>query len=130
MKTTQAICAKEIRKEIKQAFPKTKFSVKSDSGSMTSSVDVFWTDGPTEEMVNDIIKKYSYEHNYDKTLPQARFIFANRRMSEETESRIIKEHNEKFCEEGQIKAMHDWNESAKCWNNQVVYRIFNKLVVN
>lgn len=46
--------AKNIRKELKAAWPKLKFSVKSDYNSLSVS----WTDGPTRKQVEDIVEKY------------------------------------------------------------------------
>jgi uncharacterized FlaG/YvyC family protein len=46
--------AKNIRKELKAAWPKVKFSVKSDY----DSVGVTWTDGPTKHQVEQIVSKY------------------------------------------------------------------------
>lgn len=46
--------AKKIRVALKAAFPHVKFSVRSDSYSMGSSVNVKWTDGPTEGQVEKI----------------------------------------------------------------------------
>lgn len=48
------LVAKNIRVELKKSFPGVKFSVKSDY----SSVNIRWTDGPTEEKVNEIAGKY------------------------------------------------------------------------
>ncbi len=50
---------KNIRIELKRAFPKVKFSVTSRTFSMGNSIDVEWTDGPTSKQVDAIIDKYS-----------------------------------------------------------------------
>jgi hypothetical protein len=50
--------AKNIRIELKAAFPSVKFSVKSERFSGGDSIDVRWIDGPTEEQVETIIDKY------------------------------------------------------------------------
>ena len=47
-----------IRKALKQSFPGVKFSVRSDRYSMGSSVNVSWTDGPTNKQVNDVLDAY------------------------------------------------------------------------
>jgi len=44
--TTQS--AKEIRKVLKAEYPNTKFSVRVKRFSMGSSVEITWTDGPSE----------------------------------------------------------------------------------
>jgi hypothetical protein len=53
-----ALGAKNLRIELKRAFPSVKFSVKSDSYSGGSSIDVGWTDGPLTEDVKTISDKY------------------------------------------------------------------------
>src|SRR3990167_3139449 len=50
--------AKMIRQELKQAFPDTKFSVRSSKYSGGCSIDVYWTDGPTGDAVSAISSKY------------------------------------------------------------------------
>lgn len=56
--TPAALTARVIRGELKKLFPSVKFSVRSSNFSMGDAVDVSWTDGPSSEMVNRIIKKY------------------------------------------------------------------------
>lgn len=51
--------AKNIRIELKAAFPGVKFSVKSRRFSGGDAIDVRWTDGPNTEQVDAIIDKYS-----------------------------------------------------------------------
>ena len=50
--------AKIIRGELKQTFPKCKFSVRSERYSMGSHVYVKWTDGPTVTEVEAITDQY------------------------------------------------------------------------
>jgi len=50
--------AKLVRKALKREFPGFKFSVRSDSYSMGASIDVSWTDGPTEAQVDEIVSDY------------------------------------------------------------------------
>lgn len=47
-----------IRADLKKAFPGVKFSVRSKTYSGGSSVAVSWTDGPTDDAVNDVIGRY------------------------------------------------------------------------
>lgn len=58
-----------IKKELKAVFPETKFRVRGDY----NSIDINWTDGPTEEMVRKI--------DLHKTFG-VRFFFYNRAYSE------------------------------------------------
>jgi hypothetical protein len=50
--------ASKIRKELKVAFPGTKFSVRASEYSMGSSVNVSWTDLPTTKEVESITNKF------------------------------------------------------------------------
>ena len=45
-----------VRAALKKAFPKVKFSVRSDY----SAIDVFWTDGPRCREVSEIIGQFSF----------------------------------------------------------------------
>lgn len=51
--------AKNIRIELKLAFPGVKFSVKTSRFSGGNSIDVFWTDGPTSPQVDAIVNRYA-----------------------------------------------------------------------
>lgn len=55
---TCAETAKLVRKALKEAFPKVKFSVRSDVYSGGASIDVSWTDGPIQKTVENSIKKF------------------------------------------------------------------------
>lgn len=50
--------AKQIREELKKAFPGIKFSVRSNVYSMGSSINVRWVDGPVESAVREVIQKF------------------------------------------------------------------------
>jgi hypothetical protein len=49
--------AEFVRADLKAAFPGTKFSVRLDRYSMGASVDVKWTDGPTEADVRGVVER-------------------------------------------------------------------------
>ena len=51
-------CAKIIRAILKQAFPRTSFSVKLDRYSMGHCIDVRWTDGPATKQVQPILDRF------------------------------------------------------------------------
>ena len=55
---TVADTAKHMRKALRAAFPGVKFSVRSRSYSGGSSIDVFWTDGPSGEAVEQVTGQY------------------------------------------------------------------------
>ena len=89
------LATKNIRIELKEAFPKTKFSIKSTCFSGGDDINVSWVDGPTTEQVNNIIMKYQegnfdgmidlYEYNKDRSFTDtyggAKYIFSNRRYT-------------------------------------------------
>ena len=50
--------AKNIRKELKAAFPNTKFQVRSSRFAGGNSIDISWDRGPTDKAVTAITKKY------------------------------------------------------------------------
>ena len=51
--------AKLVRKALKAKFPGHKFSVRSESYSMGSSINVFWTDGPTQDEVSQVTSPFA-----------------------------------------------------------------------
>lgn len=73
------LAAKNIRTELKRAFPGTKFSVTSDGFSGGDSVDVRWSMGPTAKEVEAITGKYQegsfngmediYEYDRENVIP-------------------------------------------------------------
>jgi hypothetical protein len=92
--TTAARAAKAIRMELKAKFSGIKFSVTSENYSMGDSVRIRWTDGTRSMDVDAIVMKYQYgdfdgmRDLYENTnviegLPQVKFVFTNREISEE-----------------------------------------------
>jgi hypothetical protein len=62
MSTTYLSCAetaKLVRAALKKAFPGVKFSVKSHTYSGGASIDVGWTDGPTQKAVEEVTNAYA-----------------------------------------------------------------------
>jgi len=55
---TLAETAQMVREALSVAFPKTKFSVRSESYSMGCSIQVHWTDGPTQQQVKPILDAF------------------------------------------------------------------------
>ena len=89
-----ALCAKEIRKILKKAFPMVKFSVRSTSYSMGDNVTVDWKDGVSSTAVKELISHFEYGsfdgmtdcYNYDnniESIPQTKFLMINRNFSDE-----------------------------------------------
>ena len=86
-----ATAAKNIRTELKKAFPTIKFSVRTERFAGGDSIDVSWTDGATYRKIKDIIGKYQYgefngiegiyEHNnnlFNDIFGAVTYVFANR----------------------------------------------------
>lgn len=57
-RSSPAIGAQNVKKELCKAFPGVKFRVSSSIYSGGSSIDISWTDGPTTDMVKAISDKY------------------------------------------------------------------------
>jgi uncharacterized protein YfcZ (UPF0381/DUF406 family) len=131
----QVGAAKAIRIELKAAFPSIKFRVTSESYSMGDNVNISWTDGPTLESVEKITKKYQYGHfdgmediyedsNVRKDIPQSKFVFVNRNMSEATEA-VLKEKLAKYwgVDMNDARAV----ESRTCREaHELIHREFHK----
>lgn len=94
------IVGKNIRAELKKHFPKTKFSVRKQ---YYSSYYVSWTDGPTVDEVDSIVKKYKTsrfdcysDYSYNESLPfnmvygGADYVFTERHYSNEIIALAIK----------------------------------------
>lgn len=52
------VAAKNIRAELRERFPQTKFGVKSKRFSGGDSITVTWTDGPTTDAVRAVVDRY------------------------------------------------------------------------
>lgn len=77
--------AKKIRKMLKERFPKTKFSVRSEKYSGGSSINVFWIDGPHVGEVEEITDPMELVHRdgYGEILSGGNhFVFCRRAYSE------------------------------------------------
>jgi hypothetical protein len=108
--------AKNMRIELKDAFPGVKFSVRSDRYSGGDSIDVNWTDGPTTEQVEEISKKYQAGtfdgmtdcYNYESdawtdAFGDAKYVFANRSYSDKALESAIRTVKVKYA--GNLAAM-------------------------
>ena len=93
--STHADAAKMIRQELKKAFPVIKFSVSSKTYAGGNSITTKWIDGPTSKEIHKIIDKYQYGYfdgmidcyemsNCRDDIPQVKFVFADREVSEKT----------------------------------------------
>lgn len=99
-----ATAAKNIRIELKRAFPSVKFSVRSKSYSMGNNINIDWTDGPTTKQVEEIANQYdagsfdgmtdSYNYRKDRAFidafGSAKYIFCNRHHSDKAVAAAIR----------------------------------------
>lgn len=97
------IAAKNIRTELKRAFPGIKFSVRSSSYSGGNSIDVSWTDGPTAQQVESITNKYEggsfdgmtdcYDYKrspWTEVFGDSKYIHCSREYSDATVAAVIR----------------------------------------
>ncbi|AGO57692.1 hypothetical protein SOD_p00180 (plasmid) [Serratia plymuthica 4Rx13] len=98
-----------IRKELKAAFPKVKFSVRK---SDYDCVSIKWTDGPTEKQVRDITDKYKYgrfdamqdmyvdnSSPFNEVFGGTKYVMPQREISDELIKKAIDEALKKFGSE-------------------------------
>jgi len=126
MRTEAAICANLIKKELKKAFPNTIFKVKSDNFAGGDSVHISYSDGPGEEKVNEIVKKYQsgsfdgmtdmyeYTNSRDDVL-QAKYVSVSRSFSDEKSKELML----KICEEFGIEQQDDLSKSFTFRDNYI-----------
>lgn len=103
----QAAAAQQIRAILKDKYPNVRFTVRSSSFSMGDNINVGWTDGPTREKVDSLICQYQYGHFngmddlYENTnsrddIPQTKYLFCNRSMSNEVYRELVAFVNDKW----------------------------------
>lgn len=103
------IAAKNIRIELKKAFPKVKFSVRSESFSGGNAIRVSWVDGPTAAQVEEITSKYRagrfdgmtdcYDYEFSfwcEAFGDAKYISSSRTVSDELVERALCELKNKY----------------------------------
>jgi len=125
--TGAAQAAAAIREELKTKFKGVKFSVTSENFSMGNSVNITWTDGPTEDEVQEITGKYQYGHfngmediyeysNRREDIPQAKYVSEHRKQSEETRAAIDAAALELWPGEDWEQKRHREQESRAIFN--------------
>jgi len=130
-RSAHAMAASEIRRELKKAYPTIKFSVTSECFSMGNSVRIHWTDGPTADQIDSIVKKYQYG-NFDGMqdlyeynncidgIPQVKYVQTSRTISD-TIKMDVKDKIEKLygIDMSDERAVMD---KFGCWPDQLVWR--------
>lgn len=107
--SARIVATKNIREELKRAFPLVKFSVTSDRFSGGDSIDVRWIDGPTSSQVSEIIDKYSAGHfdgmtdsyrssnsPFTALFGDAKYVHASRDMSFAFLATVTDQYNREF----------------------------------
>ena len=90
--SSQAKAAAMIRKHLRQQYPHTKFSVRSNSFAGGDSVDIAWTDGPTTDEVEQFTNQFQYGSfdgmrdiyeltNTREDIPQSKYVHCQRSQS-------------------------------------------------
>lgn len=108
-KTESATAAYRIKEELKEKFPDTKFTTRSKVYSGGDSVDIEWTNGPTTEQVEKYTSKYQEGHfdgmidlyeysNTNKDIPQAKYVFTRREVTDEWKIKAAQAAHELYGE--------------------------------
>lgn len=136
--STQAKAARQIKKELKQAFPGVKFSVTSDSFAGGDAVRIKYEDGPTTDQVKEIAGKYQYGHfdgmtdmyEYSNNLddiPQVKYVQWERRPSDDVRDEL----RAQICTEfGIDEDVNDWeflDQLGGVTLSQKMHRVFRTL---
>ncbi|CRY69126.1 LPD29 domain-containing protein [Yersinia pekkanenii] len=119
------LATSNIRKELKAAYPNAKFSVRKRN---YNCVYVNWTDGPTQNEVKTIIKKYEggrfngmkdiYESNstpFNEVYGSVEYLFSNREYSDILTEKAIKQFNEKNENRFNIEINLDKYKAGELW---------------
>ena len=123
------VAAKNVRIELKRAFPGVKFSVTTSKFSMGNSINIDWTDGPTSNQVTAITDKYTsgdfdgmndlytYKHSeFTSTYGSAKYISFSRHYSPAFIDACVSQVVSMFG--GQAITAADYlNGGARFWNN-------------
>lgn len=140
--STHAAASKAIKAELKKSFPLTKFSVRSDSYAGGNSVHIEWQNGPTSDMVNQIVSKYQYGHfngmediyehtNRRNDLPQVKYVQVRREVCENTQEQVFKWLQATHAHFDEVASIDETNDNLKkhwsVWTaRDYIYRVLVK----
>ena len=131
MSSTPALAAKEIKKLLSKKFPLIKFTVKSQSYTGGSAVNVSYVDGVPTGEVWALISQFKYGH-YDgmnetyeyssvrKDIPQVKYLIVQRSLSELSKQVLIKDIMAKY-------GLTEWNDdickkTLDMWTDQAIWK--------
>lgn len=120
--------AKNIRIELKRAFPTVKFAVKTWRFSMGNSISVHWTDGPTSDQVEEIANRYesgSFDgqtdcYNYENSawkdaFGEGKYVSATRHYSDNMVAGAIRRTVAKLGGMPIVPSVEDYRQ-GRTWN--------------
>lgn len=142
--------AKNIRIELKRAFPLIKFSVKTSQYSMGNSVRIGWEDGPSTEQVDAITEKYQggsfdgmtdcydYSKNtWNEVFGSAKYVQTSRNYSNEFAARTIAEIGVQW-HDGELPTGEDYKQGrlfhvcpdrhSETWQHLIYRAMYKKSV--
>lgn len=130
--TNAAQCAKEIRVELKKAFPQIKFTVRSSNFAGGNAVDIRYENGVPVKDIEKITDKYQYGHfngmediyeysNNREDIAQAKYIMVQREISQEIREAVKQEVAKKF---GIVDSSdeQEWQKVFRSWSDQVIWK--------
>lgn len=132
MQSTHSAAAKQIKAELKAAFPSVKFSVKSDIFSGGDAVRIRYEDGPTTKQVDEIVGKFqegsfnSYEDLYEydnrnEDLPQVKYVQVARDKSEAKKAEVMEMIGIT------VETENEWLADFRCYGSELVWRKFSTI---
>lgn len=121
--------AKNIRIELKRAFPGVKFSVTGESFSGGDAISISWIDGPTKNDVKEISGKYqagsfdgmtdyyNYDHDaWNDSFGSAKYITTSRKYSPELVGMTIASIGAKW-HDGVLPSADDYRKGRLFYTN-------------
>lgn len=126
------VAARNVRSELKAAFPGVKFSVRTSRFSGGDSLDISWTDGPTTKQVEEVTNKYKagsfdgmvdlYTYNtteFTEKYGDAKYIGTSRKYSVEFLEKVAQIVSEKYGKEA--PAISSYNNGDSYFNRSKEY---------
>ena len=105
-KLSRKITGDNIRKELKRNFPNTKFSVRYSSFSGGADWSIRWEDGPTQDAVNNVVKKFQNSHSdftgdywdydpseFNNLFGGEKYVMVYREKSKDSRDKVLERYN-------------------------------------
>jgi hypothetical protein len=126
--TTKESVAK-VRIALKAAFPAVKFSVTNNGGTTFTSARVSWTDGPTMQEVDEVVRKFEttkldpytdYREAVPGTIGSLDAVQTCRTFSDEVTNRV----NAKMVEATGASSLDDLMTNFQTFETNAIYEAF------